>query len=605
MNTIFTNDTRPIESAGNLTTGQLLQLVNSLVVVVFTLDREGRFGFVNKASGPVLGYAPEQLTGQSIFNYVVTEYQCKSRHYLHQLMSGVPVASVENYMLRADGSEVPIVWRAQWDSNEEVLYCVARDISDRVEKERLHARFEEKIKRQHRELSEILERMDDGFFAMDREWRISYINPPVEAMLNIRREDYLTRNFWECFPAMVGSVYYQQYHKAMTANEPVHFEEYFQPFDKWLSVDAYPMETGLSVFFRDVTGDRKTKEEMDKLSLIIKKTNNLVMLAGPAGEIRWVNDAFVQKTGFTLAEAQGRRLTDIMGGQETDCEAVQRIRQQYGAGNPFKEELLYYTKQKEELLLEISGQSICDEEGRVKEVFCIMVDITERKRLQQRLDRERELHQQKMTAAVINAQEGERSEIGKELHDNVNQLLTTVKLYLGIGLSTPGMGEDLTRRSIDLLQESIDEIRNLSKRLSAPTVEPLGLGESVTELCERVAKAGRFTVVVDTEEVNSLEVSEELHLAIYRITQEHFTNILKHAGASRVQVFFFVEEGKLILKVIDNGKGFNPREKSTGIGINNMTSRAQSTGGSLILNSAPGIGCVLIAYFPLEEKEPM
>lgn len=600
MKAFTTNDTAPMESTACLSPARLLQLVNSLVVVVFTLDREGRLLFVNKASETVLGYDPGQLAGQSIFNYVVEEDRQKSRHYLDQLMAGNPIPSVENYMVHADGSLVPIVWRAQWDSHDEVLFCVARDITDRVEKDRLQVQFEEKIKQQHRQLSEILERIDDGFFAMDREWRISYINPPVEQMLNIRREDYLTRNYWECFPSMIGSAYYVQYHKALATKEPVHFEEYFPPFDKWLSVDAYPSDTGLSVFFRDVTESRKTKEEMDKLSFVVKKTNNIVILADASGRVKWVNEAFVQKTGFTLAEVMGKRPTDVLGGSETNSDAIGRIRAQYQQGNPFLEEVLYYTKEGEKLWIDVSGQAIRDEEGRVKEVFTIWVDITERKHLQDRLNREREQHQQKLTAAVIKAQEGERSEIGKELHDNVNQLLTTVKLYLGLCQTNPLLREDLTKRSIDLLQDSIGEIRCLSKRLSAPTVEALSLAESVTELCERVATTGRFSVALDTEDIKSLGVSEELHLAIYRIVQEHLTNILKHAGATRVQVFFFVEEGTLIVKVIDNGKGFNPREKSTGIGISNMTSRAQSTGGKLTINSAPGIGCVLIAYFPLE-----
>jgi signal transduction histidine kinase len=88
-------------------------------------------------------------------------------------------------------------------------------------------------------------------------------------------------------------------------------------------------------------------------------------------------------------------------------------------------------------------------------------------------------------------------------------------------------------------------------------------------------------------------------MAVYRILQEHLTNILKHAGAQMVSITLNVEDGMLKLVVSDNGSGFDVAQKRSGIGITNMITRAESVNGTLKLLSSPGTGCKLIAQFPL------
>ncbi len=124
--------------------------------------------------------------------------------------------------------------------------------------------------------------------------------------------------------------------------------------------------------------------------------------------------------------------------------------------------------------------------------------------------------------------------------------------------------------------------------------------DSIKELVETITATGKTDIKLDTKGIVDLEVSEDLHLAIYRILQEHLTNILKHADASLVKIVINYIDEDLFIKVTDNGKGFNPNEKKGGIGIANMMSRTESLGGRLSINSAPGLGCVLIAHFELK-----
>jgi PAS domain S-box-containing protein len=102
----------------------------------------------------------------------------------------------------------------------------------------------------------VYERITDGFFALDRDWRFTYMNDAAEDILETSSEDLLGRNLWEAFPEAVGSQFYTEYHRAMAAQEPVTFREHYEPLEKTFDVRAFPSEDGLSVHFRTVVGDQ-------------------------------------------------------------------------------------------------------------------------------------------------------------------------------------------------------------------------------------------------------------------------------------------------------------------------------------------------------------
>src|SRR5437868_13052728 len=110
-------------------------------------------------------------------------------------------------------------------------------------------------------------------------------------------------------------------------------------------------------------------------------------------------------------------------------------------------------------------------------------DITGRKNMEEQLEKQKKEHQQMITSAVIKAQEKERAQVSQELHDNVSQVLTTVKLYTELALSGVGSGE-LMQKSITLLQHCIDQVRGLSKQLSAPSLGSIHMQDSISELVE-------------------------------------------------------------------------------------------------------------------------
>ena len=109
----------------------------------------------------------------------------------------------------------------------------------------------------------------------------------------------------------------------------------------------------------------------------------------------------------------------------------------------------------------------------------------------------------------------------------------------------------------------------------------------------------KISIKLEMHEICDLEVDQDIHLALYRILQEHLTNVMKHADAESVDIFLRLIDNVLTMKVTDNGRGFDLKKKRNGIGITNMTTRAESVKGKLQINSAIDIGCVLIVQIPL------
>ena len=570
-------------------------------VIYCTIDRNEDFNYINATTAELLGYQPYELVGTPFLSLVAEQDRERTRQIVQHLRNGEFVDRFVNRYHRKDGSLLTLSWSSQWDAEEQLLYGIGHPVPSHQAADELQQTFARKLKQNNQQVLETFDRITDGFVSLDEQWRFIYLNKAAEKCLGVSREGLLAQTIWEAFPSVVGSVFEQEYKRCYEQQVQVQFEAYYpQPLNKIFEVNAYPSPTGISVFFKDITMRKKAEEELGRLSFIVQQTDNLVILCDSDGRIKWVNEAFQKKTEYTLFEVLGYRPGDVLAGPATDAKAIERARNQYRNGKAFQEELLYYTKTQKALWVQVTGQPILDSAGNVREVFSIQVDVTEKKRLEEQLNREQEANQRKITAAVLHAQEQERSEIGKELHDNINQLLTTVKLYLEISLSPEMSRQALIEKSIQLIQASISEIRSLSKRLSAPTMENVTLYGSLKELCANVAATNQFRIRLDAAGLEELEVKEALHLALYRILQEHLTNILKHAAAQNVAVTLEQVNGELVVKVTDDGKGFDMNKKRSGMGITNMITRAESLHGKLWMSSQPGKGTELQLRFPLD-----
>lgn len=219
------------------------------------------------------------------------------------------------------------------------------------------------------------------------------------------------------------------------------------------------------------------------------------------------------------------------------------------------------------------------------------LDITER------LDEEI-----RISEAVDRGQELERTNIGMELHDNVAQQLAAIILNLQFyrdGLARDNEEDDLLKTSIGYLQQTLSDVRQLSHRIAPAIADQTGIFDKVRDLIKRMNVKGQLKVVLDLPDGDD-HLNSAIQLVIYRIVQEQFSNIIKYAKASSVQITVQKDTEHLIVKIIDDGVGSNLKEKTSGIGLHNIRRRIQVYGGNVQIQSSVGKGFSLTAYIPLK-----
>jgi signal transduction histidine kinase len=200
-------------------------------------------------------------------------------------------------------------------------------------------------------------------------------------------------------------------------------------------------------------------------------------------------------------------------------------------------------------------------------------------------------------------QEQTMQTIGADLHDNIGQLLSLTSLTLNsIEIDNPLKAKEKIETSIDLTLRSIKEMRLLGRLLQGDQLVALGLSEAIRQEISWMERSGRFQIVYIPGDEIPANNNPDKDLIIFRILQEIFNNIIKHAAATEIIIKLDYEEGTLKLCVDDNGVGFIaddlPLEKH-GMGLQNISKRAGIIGGRATINSNPGEGtqiCIFIPY---------
>jgi len=233
-------------------------------------------------------------------------------------------------------------------------------------------------------------------------------------------------------------------------------------------------------------------------------------------------------------------------------------------------------------------------------VLVLANDVTERIQLEKELNEQRVNRQRQITEAVIEAQEKERTEIGKELHDNVNQILGASNLYINTAMTDEDMRQELLERSTELVSKAINEIRKISKSLITPGLREIGLIESIEDIIDDLRLTRQdLQIELDLQNISEEQIEDRRKLTLFRIVQEQLNNIVKHAKATRVLIRLSIEGTSTVLSVADNGVGFDPGSHRKGVGITNIMSRAELLNGKVEIATAPGDGCTLTVSMPI------
>jgi two-component system sensor histidine kinase UhpB len=238
-------------------------------------------------------------------------------------------------------------------------------------------------------------------------------------------------------------------------------------------------------------------------------------------------------------------------------------------------------------------------------------DITERLRTQQTLEnlnRQLEVSHERLRALsrrLFEVQEEERRRLARDLHDDVGQALTALKIQLE-SLARSG---ELAARSrvdecVDTVQHTLERVRQISLSLRPPQLDDLGLAAALRSHLDRQARVAGLQAHFEADEPPG-DVAPDTETACFRVAQEAINNVLRHARARNLWLRLFASGGRLALSVRDDGSGFDLEKvrsraaRGASLGLVGMEERMALAGGAFELRSAPGQGTVLLATFPL------
>jgi len=218
-----------------------------------------------------------------------------------------------------------------------------------------------------------------------------------------------------------------------------------------------------------------------------------------------------------------------------------------------------------------------------------------------------------LSKQLLNAQENERRRIALDLHDNVSQTLAAMKFRIEHALnesvdSTPNPGE-MSRILVPLVQETIDEVRNMYMRLRPSILDDLGLAATLAWLRRDYQDAHPdIDTRIDINMADS-EIADDLKIVIYRVVQEALENVARHSKASQVRVSLDRNNNKVELTVQDNGTGFRLEDVMSvddslrGMGLSGMRERIELVGGKLTVSGGEGEGATIYASIPIRQQQ--
>jgi PAS domain S-box-containing protein len=243
---------------------------------------------------------------------------------------------------------------------------------------------------------------------------------------------------------------------------------------------------------------------------------------------------------------------------------------------------------------------IRDNKGKALRIIGVMHDFSKQKMLEERLQQEISLKEIQIAEASEDAKEMERSVIGQELHDNVNQLLGASRLYLDMAKRGGGDVTGYLSRSSEYILTAIEEIRKLTKGLATDIIKNIGLtgaiGNTIKDIMETTPL--KLSFLKGSFEENKL--TDKFKLNLFRIVQEQLNNIIKHSKATQATISLFQSKNSTTLVISDNGRGFDTSQTQGGTGMANIRSRAVSYKGVADFVSGHDHGCVLTVNFPAQ-----
>ena len=567
-------------------------------------DLSGRYTSVNRAAEKLTGRSREEIVGRRFTDFVPLEQIKVVSEQLCRKLVDEGETTYETEVIARDGSRIPVEVSSHLIYQNAVSVGVqgtARDITERK-------RAEELLRIKEQRFRSLIENSSDAIALFSANGNILYASPSTPTVIGFAPEQLLSftvfelihpedqKAFAECFTTLLKK-------PGMRMNlqsRVLHKDGSWRWLEGTLTNLLEEPDVGAIVNnYRDITERRRAEDDLRQQKEILQKIFDhiplMIRLAGPDGGVQLVNREYERTMGWSLEELQKKNLNIFELYPNTNEQQVilDRIVTAKGEWADFK------TKVRDGRIIDTSWTTIHLSAGMN---LGIGQDISERKRAEEML--------RSYSRQLIEAQETERQHIARELHDQIGQVLTAVRINLQTiwnSCDVPA-SRSLIDEGIVVVDKALEQVRDLSFELRPSLLDDLGLTAALRWCADRFA----HRTMIQTRSTISLQdrmrLKPELETACYRIVQEALTNIARHARARNVAINLRTLNREIVLSIKDDGIGFDAPFLNDGsspirLGLRGMRERALALGGRLEIESASSAGTEIRAYFPNGSKK--
>ncbi len=563
----------------------------------------GKVAFINKIGFELLKATHrEDIIGKPVMQFVHSDYQDLVKTRIEKAAKErISLSYAEERFICLDGSFLDVEVKAipiKFENNDSVL-LIARDISFRKQNER-------KLEESNDRFKILIELIPYIIILKDGNGRWLLTNKLAKKRYELYNVDWFGKTDEELavlqpnFAKLHQAIKIQD-EKAWALGNTFVFDtkgnlpngdKYIHEITKVPLFETNGERKSLLTIVKDTTKRKLEEQHLKLLETAITNTNDAIVITEantielPGPKIIFVNDAYLKMTGYKRDEIIGKN-PRILQGINTDKNELKRLRHALENNKPCRLELINYKKNGEEFWSSIAIAPVKNNEGVTTNWVAIKSDITEKRR-----------YDQNIRQASIRAQENEKFFIGRELHDNIAQILVGSLMSLSSVKGSKDQDNERLKLAIEDVHNSIEEIRNLSHELAPSKFKSDNFILSIQQLLKSLNKDEKFKMITHFDKLNYQDIDSDKQLNLYRILQEQLQNIIKHASATEIQISIRNND-MLELRICDNGKGFNSNTVSNGIGLHNIKNRAEIYGGYSEIKSSEGNGCELIVRIPI------
>jgi len=357
-------------------------LTNSTTYYTIRMDLEGRYTYVNPFFQQKFAYLTSNFIGVPFESTIhAGDVERCNQAALACITEPGKIVKISVRKWGPDGEFYWTAWEFMALTDEQgqpvELLCIGHDITEEVKAEKGLARTSYKM-------DVILDSITDGFFMIDRNWRLVRVNRRFEQLLNVRREEQIGRNIWELYPDAVHLRFYPEAHRAMRERKVAHFEEFYPAYNTWFAVAGYPSEEGLTVYMRDITEKKKQenqlRESLHKLKAVLDSTTDVHFFMNADYTILSHNRKATHyaRLLFNRELREGDRIFDYISPGETEWFKI--LFQRALNGETIEVEHQMHYQKSVSLWLRIDLSPVQDDEGRIIGVSLNMVDINDQKK---------------------------------------------------------------------------------------------------------------------------------------------------------------------------------------------------------------------------------